>query len=418
MVASSDDKKPLRANRVEVRPETLGRAERILPGTEGQNVPDDFSIPQAGIEDVDKALFNFFAKSLNLQVSYRNLTKMVPVVFAGSDRYAMTRSGRPIRDQSGAVVTPIIAIHRDVITQGMDPTMAFGVDTGDVVIRTRLAAEDRDYQRVVNRFGLKNQDDVASDANLQDLVPPQSIAKQGTVAARRRTGRHTLQQALEDPLNDNIYEIITVPTPNFMTLRYTVTFWTSYVVEMNQLIERVLAGHDVGSMYNARIESDKGYWYVAYFEDDWTMDDNFRDYTTQKKMVKSVLKVKVPAYTLASDGPGEPLPLRRFLSAPSFDFEVCDFDGTVESLVVQMPMLGPEDPAFMLSDVKEVPIDGRTPAAGERTAVATREFIMNPFATTQASAGPRYSRVVCRTQKGERVGRITDAILLDRLSKP
>lgn len=63
MVASSDDKKPLRANRVEVRPETLGRAERILPGTEGQNVPDDFSIPQAGIEDVDKALFNFFAKS-------------------------------------------------------------------------------------------------------------------------------------------------------------------------------------------------------------------------------------------------------------------------------------------------------------------------------------------------------------------
>lgn len=413
----SNQLSPLPSNRKERRPEQLGRFERVFQGMEGQNVPTDFSIPASSLRDVDEALFNFFAFSLNLQVSIRNITKTVPVVFAGAERYAMTHSDKPLRSKDGMIVTPIMSIHRTSVLQGTEPSMAFGVDTGDVVIKRRFSKQDRYYQNLVNRFGLRNQDNVASDANIQDVLPPGSIAKAGKVASRRRTGGTQLQDALRNPINDNIIEILTIPTPNFLTLRYKLTFWTSYVNEMNQIIDRILAAHDIGSLYNARIESNKGYWYVAYFDKDWNMDDNFTDYSSQKRLIKSTLNVSVPCYTLASDGPGDPLPVRRFLSAPSLDFETCQTDAIIENIAVQMPMLGPEDPAFIREDVEQIPIDGRSFDGPRRNPIAQREFMFNPFATSQANGDPRFSQVTCRTTKGERVGRVTDALTLERIHR-
>ncbi len=401
-------------NRREVPPTLLGRAEVITQGYEGQNVPEDFSIPSANIEDVDIALFNFFNVSLNMQVNYRNRTRNVPVVFSGGERYAMTKSDRPIRDKSGAIITPIIAIHRTNIVQGSDPALAFGTDTGDLVIRRRLDPSDREYQQVVNRFNLQNQDNVAGLRNsLENSTSPR-------VSSRRRRGGTSLQTALTNPLDDNIYEIIAVPTPNFITLKYTVTFWSSYVVEMNQMIERFIAGQDIGStgaVNAARIESNKGYWYVAFFDEDIAMDNNFTDYTTQQKMVKSTINIRVPAYTFATMGPGDPSPFRKFISAPTLEFDVCELDATVERMNVQMPMLGPEDVAFVRSDVERVPIDGRMPDVGDE-GLATRDYIFNPFATSQAQNNPRFSRIVYRTSKGEKVGRTTDAIILERITRP
>jgi hypothetical protein len=393
--------RPLAANRREVRPEQLGRAERFFGGYEGNNVPDDFALPAASIADVDRALFDFFNVSANLQVSNRGGTKQVPVVFAGAERYAMTKSDRPIRDRNtGGIITPIVAIHRTNVMQGSEPGMAFGTDTGDIVIRRRLSSDDRDHQKLINRFNLRNQSNVAT-----------------STSSRRDLGGHELSDALDNPIDDNIYEIITIPTPNFITLKYRVTFWTSFVVEMNQIIERVLNIFEVGTKYTARIETNKGYWYVAYFDEDWSMDDNFTDYTTQKRLIKSTMTISVPAWTLVADGPGDPSPLRRFVSAPSFDFDVCDTDAVVESMAVQMPMLGPEDPAFVRRDVVDVPIDGRITDVGGAEPIA-REYIFNPFATSQAGGTPRFSRVVCRTSKGEKVGRVTDARLLTRITRP
>ena len=35
-------------------------ADKIKTGYEGTNVPDDFSIPPVGIEDIDRAIFTLF----------------------------------------------------------------------------------------------------------------------------------------------------------------------------------------------------------------------------------------------------------------------------------------------------------------------------------------------------------------------
>jgi hypothetical protein len=373
----------------------LGRAERIFTATEGNNVPVDFDMPPSGIKDVDKALFNLFDVVLNLQVSTRNETKRVPVVFAGGERFALTKSGRPIRDKSGAVIAPIISIHRSGVKLGAEPQLAFGTDTGDIAIKRRLDASDRSYQQLVNRHGIRNQDNVTSQRNV--------LSPLGRVASRRPRGETELGPNLTNEIGDNIFEVITIPTPTFMTLQYDITLWTSYIGEMNQLLETVCACSEV------RIDTDRGYWYVMYLDTDVTTDDSFADYTTNKRYVRSKFSAHVPTYVLATRNPGDPSPFRSFLSAPQFDFTVVDGAVNAESLAVQMPMLDPSDKAFTLSAVDDVQVDGRVNTSGDRYPSYVRSYVQNPFASSQVHGNPRYSRVIYRSRKGERVGRIADA---------
>lgn len=373
----------------------LGRAEQIFTATEGNNVPSNFDMPSSGIKDVDKALFNLFDVVLNLQVNIRNETKRVPIVFAGGERFALTKSGRPIRDKSGAIIAPIISIHRTGVKLGAEPQFAFGTDTGDITIKRRLDATDRNYQQLVNRHGIKNQDNIASSRN--------TLSPLGRLASRRQQSNRTLGPSLSNEIGDNIFEIITIPTPTFVTLQYDITLWTSYIGEMNQLLETVCACSEI------RIDTDRGYWYVLYLDTDVATDDSFADYTTNKRYIRSKFSAHIPTYILATRNPGDPSPFRSFTSAPQFEFSVVDGALDAESLAVQMPMLDSSDKAFTLSEVDDIPVDGRINNSSERYPSYTRNYLQNPFASSQVHGNPRYSRIVYRSRKGERVGRISDA---------
>lgn len=412
--------RPGGTNRREYQPERIpggATPPRIPTAYEGNNIPTDFTIPPAGIADVDRALFNFFNRSLNLEVQVGNHTKKVPTIFAGGERFALTNSGRPIRDRAGAIIVPVVAIRRTSIIQGADPELAFGTDTGDIEIRRRLSPTDRRYQQLVNRFGLQNQDNVASDNNLQDLTPPGSQAKEGTLASRRDKGGWDLDTALDNPLGDNVVEILVIPTPDFFTCTYEITIWTNYVQELNQIIERMLGAYEVGSVYMARVESDKGYWYVAYFDDTWSSGDNFDDYTDKERLVKATITCKIPAFALVGQGAGEMIPIRSFVSAPKVDFEVCESNVQVEAFVNRMPLADVDDISYALNNVEEVGPDGRIESGQKGSGAVARRYLFNPF-TTNNQSDPRFARVICVSKKGERVGKSFEALRLSRITKP
>ena len=82
---------------------------------EGTNIPTDFEIPQCGIEDLDRALFNLFDKRLAFSIKVNNIPKKVPVVFSTGERFALTRRAPPVRDKNNALILPIIGIKRNSI---------------------------------------------------------------------------------------------------------------------------------------------------------------------------------------------------------------------------------------------------------------------------------------------------------------
>ena len=252
------------------------------------------------------------------------------------------------------------------------------------------------YQRIVNNYDIENQDNIASSQ-----VPTDGKS----IASRRIDKKITLDGSLYSPLTKNIVETIVVPTPDFFTLNYDVTIWTNYVTELNTIIERIMRGYD---------ESPKGYWYVAYFGDSWSMGDNFDDYTSQHRLVKASISVKVPGWTFAGRGPGELSPFRSYVSAPNIEFDVCESDFIVESVVGRLPLMGVPNDASIVSEVYDVGPDGRIEVNRKGSGIVTRVKMYNPFASDDV---PRFASVKCVSKKGERVGRIGDAVRLTKLTK-
>jgi len=304
---------------------------KIRSGYEGTNIPEDFFLPPNGIEDADRAIFNLFDKTLAFEVEVHSQTTRVPVVFASGERFALTRRRQPIRDKNNALILPIVSIHRtgiihDFSQDGYGTPISFR-DQGDYTVKIKLSKKDRKYQNLINKIKLKNQSNVASENNFQDSKEfPDQNAKPGRVASRREMGNLSKDisptgELLSPDLGENIFEIITVPYPKFMTVQYEITFWTQYMVQMNQLIEAMMSQFS-GQGHDFKMITDNGYELVAYLKSPLTTEDNFSNYSSEERIIRYTFNMSVPTFILAPQDPGLPSPFRRYYSAPTFEFGV------------------------------------------------------------------------------------------------
>ncbi len=380
------------------------RAGSLPSGVEGTNVPSNFSIPDSSIADVDRAVFNLFEKRLKLEVKVGQKMISVPTIFAGGERVFLVKGNKPPRDKAGAFILPIVSIKRTGLDQSKPGIIAgrgMGQNTGDIVIKKRLSSRDPRYQSLINTIGLKNQDNVASTENrISNTNPVGSLA--GTVATRRLqpSSFNTWTGELLTPdLGNNIYEVITMPFPHFYTALYEVTFWTQYVQHMNSLLERFMTSYDAqGNQF--RLDTDKGYWFVGYVDDDISSNDNFNDYTDEERYVKYKFTLKVPAYLHGAERHGAGKPFRSFLSAPQLSFQIIG-GGPPEPTRKDAPVGTGNINKFVLSDVQTLDKRGNLVVDERQETEYVQEFVQDPFGD---SGRNRLIRVLTRNQrKGETV---------------
>lgn len=375
------------------------KQDRIKSGLEGQNIPDDFYLPPCGLEDIDRALFDLFDKEIQFAISQNNETRKVPVIFATGERFALMKRNEPLRDENEAFILPLISIRRS----GIDQAAGFErlADTGDLVIKRRLSSRDPIYQNLVNPENIRNQENVRSEANNANATDPIS-AKPGAVNSRRlpvktASGGPILSNTFD---SHHIYEIITIPFPHFINVTYEVTFWTSYTMHMNSMIEKFVGSY-TGNRNQFKITSDKGYWFVAYPDSSVTNQDNFDDFTSEERIVRYTFTMQVPAYIVASENSGDMRPFRKFVSAPDLAFEVF----TANAPIVQHPP-GLPDPTgdidkFILNDVNNINSAGDIVENDRLSYLKAQARIRNPFTDEDEI---QYLKVLTQNQRqGETV---------------
>lgn len=340
--------------------------EQLKKGYEGFNVPENFSFPSCGIEDVDRSLFELFDKRLAFEIKVNEQTTKVPVVFAAGERFALTRRQKPIRDKNNALILPLIAIKRQAIgfkteVEAGGTAISFR-QNADYIIRKRLDTSDRDYQNIINKFSIKNQDNVTSRSHfLNNNVSPGSGAIPGTKTSRRNGpglafGGGRLGFALNNDIGNNIFEVITIPYPVFIQLNYEVTFWTQYMSQMNQLLETLLVKTD-GQGREFQLVSNKGFTFTAFLMGPMSSGDNFENFTATERIIKYSFSIRVPAYILAPRHPGISTPYRVFHSAPDIVFENYE----IRQQVAHPPSkiyANDKVNSFILSDVEILNSDG------------------------------------------------------------
>jgi len=326
----------------------------VNTGYEGTDVPEDIEVPQCSIEDVDRALFNLFDKDIPMYYSLNKQLTRIPVIFATGERFAILRRNKPLRDKSGALILPIVSIIRTGVVQA-DTGLA-GNQAQPIVIRRRLSQKDPKYQTLLNNLGLQNQDDSPSKKHF--VTRTDSGARfgslPGTVASRggtpvpswnARTGR-----LLAPSLNKNIYEIITLPPSKYFKADYEVTFWTQYTQQMNNLLSMVMSSAQWYPNRGFRIETEKGYWFVATLDPAFAAQNNYDDFSDDERLIRYSFNISVPAYLVAPDFPGAPPAAKRFLSAPELSFDVLETHGSIVNVSVGGVPSG--DPgSYVLSDL-------------------------------------------------------------------
>jgi len=333
--------------------------DHLQSGYEGSS-PSDYTIPSCTIEDVDTALYELF----DSHIGFRNatipdgengpLTISKPyVIFPVGERFALIKKLRPPRDKSKQLMLPAISIRRKSISQTSEDITGRGMNqmTGDIVIKRKLSSQDRDYQNLLNKLAVEN------------LNPgnPTSTRPQGSFGPTKDIG--TAQGALLDPkLGNNIWEIISIPQPQFYTATYEITFWTIHTLHMNYLITTLIAAQ-LPQGKNFRLNTPQGYWFIATIGDDFGSADNLDEFTEEKRIIRYTLQLTVKAFILAPNGPGLPVPVRRTLSATDISFDI-----SIPSGFVQVPQ-GPQRPVdkgFSLTDIESDPNTAQTPTTNQK----------------------------------------------------
>jgi hypothetical protein len=390
----------------------------LVTGYESTAGSPDLFIPSCGVEDVDVALFSLFEKEIVAQYGGIDSAevKKVPVIFAAGEKWALLKNGRLIRDRNNSLILPLITIMRTDINQNAgEDVVGRGINQqlGEIVVKRRLDKTDRDYQRLINRLLIPNQSNLSTKPSGEAVSSDDRRVGELSTSRLAKDGAYLSQNRL-----NNVYETIVVPAPQFYTLKYQITIWTQYTQHANQILEKIFSSF-LPQGQSWRLESPKGYWFIARVEQgSFATETNFEDMSQQERYIKHTFSVDVPAYFFATSSPGSPVPIKRYVSSPSISFESA-VDGNYEE---------PEDPYVLGSDDPTLPIDEQKNNRADQRTVGWRQqkvypvtpdpygdfsgddtvYSADPVAQTQdpaTSTLPRghYVKVVSKNSKGETV---------------
>jgi hypothetical protein len=328
------------------------------------NDPSTYYIPSCGLEDVDGAVHALFDKDIPFR-TYQGIShyekelniKKPFVILATGERFALAKRLKPFRDvRTGALLLPAISIRRTGIEQQSSDTFL-----GELTIKRRYDESDKDYQSIINQLLIKNvpnPPDTLRDDKGQNSKEP-SI-KQGMLLDTKPRGIRA----------EHIYEIITIPFPQFYTATYEIVFWTNYTQHMNYMLETFLASQIVPGK-GFYLKTDKGYWFAATADTGLNAQDNFEEITDAERLVKYSFNMTVRGYLLAPNGPGQRVPFKRYLSSVNVSFETYIPPGDVyeqksidnyESTKVDPTTTNP----FILTDIEQDPVTKQKPTEKEK----------------------------------------------------
>jgi hypothetical protein len=341
----------------------------VKSGFDGE-VKSDFSIPSCGIEDVDMALFHLFDKEIELMIDGQDSAtlKKVPVIFAAGEKWALLKNKKPLRDKTNTLILPLVTIMRSGISQNFpEDIVGRGINqqTGEIIIRRRLDKQvDRNYQNLINRFLIPNQENVAVTDSTRVLTnQPTTDRDIGQLAQEDFVRSGAL---LVSNKTNNVFETIVIPSPQFYTATYEVTVWAQYTQHMNQIIEKLMSSF-LPQAQSWKLITPKGYWFIASVDGgNFNIETNFDDMSTSERYIKCNITLKVPAYVWASSAPGVPVPVKRYVSSPTVDFSTTVIDEKTPEEYQNNTILGSDDPTLPLDDQGNSKSDQRRPGWNSR----------------------------------------------------
>ena len=179
-------------------------------------VKDDVKNVSVGLMDMDSSILFYFNNVIKPEVEENKEKVKVPCLYASPERWVSIQKNGFIRDKQNQVIVPLIAFKRTAMEKNQD----IPIDKLD-------ANKPRNFYSFQKKYSQVN-----------------------------RYDKFSIQQGLSPGR-----EYYNVTMPDYVTLTYEFTIWTSYIEQMNKIIEKIMYSEgsywgEPGKMrFRTRIES-------------------------------------------------------------------------------------------------------------------------------------------------------------------
>lgn len=216
------------------------------------------------LEDIDRAVYNF-VKDLNLSVNTNKGTKLVPVLWATSERAFLSKNDKSIRDGQGALIFPIISIKRSSFTKSLRSS---GVYQGNI---PEVEDEKGGALSIIRKI---YQDKTKNFANAD---------------SKRLYGqenhRHTNEKV--------VFQTISIPMPVNVDLMYEITIRTDYQQHINDLV--LPFATRPGTINYVKLVSGE-HKYEGFIQDQYQSQDNLGNFSADERKFETKISMKVVGY--------------------------------------------------------------------------------------------------------------------------
>ena len=189
------------------------------------------------------------------------------------------------------------------------------------------------------------------------------------MATRRNTGEEKNESyvgqglLLAPKIGDNVYEVISIPTPQFINVKYEVVFWAGFTPQMNYMIETLLSSQLPQGKY-FKVTTSGGYWFLANLGDEFQTQGNIEDFTEEERILKYSFSISVEAFVIPGSQPGVPISVKSYISATQFEFTSHEEPLEKESNIEKYDK--PNNERFVLSNLEEDEKTQQQPTTNQR----------------------------------------------------
>jgi hypothetical protein len=225
------------------------------------------------IEDFDYVVYDLVNEDLNIFADTQTGWRKVPVIFASPEAFVSSKEDFDARDQNGTLNYPIISIEKKSVSK----------------------PNAHDGNMAVNQF---NAPDYKGGAiQIAQKISQFSNSKFKNKNSYNETGYKNRKHTPKKGEND-IYQIISMPQPSFIEIKYEILVVSNFHQQLNQIISPFITRYgNINYFSKTRNE-----WsYELFIQEQFSQESNVADFSTEERLFKSKMEIVVKGYILEKE---------------------------------------------------------------------------------------------------------------------
>lgn len=241
------------------------------------------SFEPSTMETIDFSVYDFVDKELDIFCTTNKGFNKVPVVWQASERAFQIKNDKDLRDDNGTLIFPMISIARTGFEKSLSDK---GVFYGNVY---PINDAKGGSITIARRIG---QDKTGNFLNADAYRKKNKI-----VGNRGNPGSQQINFPSRKKANEKriVYETLTIPTPAYVSVRYTISIRTEYQQQINEIIQPFVT---VTNGINYLVFKRDGHSYEAFVQSDFSSTNDITELGTETRVYQTEINIRVLGYLI------------------------------------------------------------------------------------------------------------------------